>query len=144
MPLLEWYLTKGQPDTKVEQISSWPEVIPLLATRCLYWGLNMTKGHPNPRPDQISSSPEVIPLLTTRCLYQGWGVMSNQSSTWPKVWPNVKLTWSSTTLDHEMPQFWGYIWPKVSLTQKSKKNFNLTWSLIYGSTSGQWSAWHKG
>ena len=97
------HLANGQPDTKADQISSWPEVIPLLATRCLYWGLNLTKGHPNPRPDQMSSWPEVIPLLTTRCLYQGWGVMSNQSSIWSKVRPNIKLTWSNTTLGHQMP-----------------------------------------
>ena len=30
-------------------------------------------------------------------------------SSWPDIWLNVKLTWCSTSLGHQMPP-WGYIW----------------------------------
>ena len=53
----------------------------------------------------------------------------------PKGWPNVKLTWCSTTLGHKMPVLgwgwgteghrgwwrWGYIWPNLSLTHSLTK-----------------------
>ena len=71
------HLTKGQPDPKADQMSHWPEVIPLLTTRCLYQGvgadrgLPLTKGQADPKADQMSCWPEVAPLLTTRCLYEG-------------------------------------------------------------------------
>ena len=37
---LAWgvHLTKDWPDPKADQLSCWPEVVPLLTTRCLYWG----------------------------------------------------------------------------------------------------------
>ena len=39
MPILmRVCLTQCQPDPKVHQMSSWPDVVLLLATRCLYWG----------------------------------------------------------------------------------------------------------
>ena len=75
--------------------------------------------------------PKVVTYLATRCLYWGggWGVRagatSDQISTWPKSWTNVKLTKSSVTLGHDMSllgaggkRAWWYIWPKVSLTQR--------------------------
>ena len=31
----EVHLTKGQPDPKADQMSSWPKLVSLLATRCL-------------------------------------------------------------------------------------------------------------
>ena len=46
MPVLGVHLTKGQPDPKADQMSSWPEVVPWLATRCLYWGVHLIKGQP--------------------------------------------------------------------------------------------------
>ena len=46
--LIIWglHLTKGQPDPKVDQMSSWPDVVPLLATRCLY--LCLSSGQLDP------------------------------------------------------------------------------------------------
>ena len=41
-------------------------------------------------------------------------------STWPRCWPNVKLTWCSTSLGHQMPLL-RYIWLKVHLTQRLTK-----------------------
>ena len=32
------HLTKHQPDPQADDISCWPAVVPLLTTRCLYWG----------------------------------------------------------------------------------------------------------
>ena len=131
-------------------------LVPLLATRCLYWGVHLTKGQPDPKDDQMPSWPDVVlllgirclylgstselrstghnlvPLLATRCLYQGWVCMSDQRSAWSKGRPNVKLTWCSNMFGHQMPLPWGYIWPKVSLAQRYDKNVNLTQSLIYG------------
>ena len=66
-------LTEGQPDPKAPQVSSWPDVILLFATRCLYWG------------------------------------MSHWRSAWPKGWPNVKMTWCSTILGHQMPLLGVYL-----------------------------------
>ena len=60
-------------------------------------GVHLTKGQPDPKADKMSSWPEAVPPLTARCLYQGG--TSDQRSAWPKGWQNVKLTWSSTTLD---------------------------------------------
>ena len=42
------YLTKGQPDPKAEQMSSWLDIVPLLATRCLYQGVHLSSGQLNP------------------------------------------------------------------------------------------------
>ena len=38
MPLPGVHLTAGQPDPKAHQMSSWPDVVLLMATRCFYWG----------------------------------------------------------------------------------------------------------
>ena len=45
------------------QMSSWPDVVLLLATGYLYWGVTF---------ELRSTGPKVVPLLTMRCLY--WGV----------------------------------------------------------------------
>ena len=42
-------LTKGQSDPRADQMSSWLDVVPLLATKCFYWGhvwprVSLTKG----------------------------------------------------------------------------------------------------
>ena len=77
----------------------------------------------------------------------GDGGTSNQRSVWPKGWPNIKLTWCSTTLGHEMylpggtselrstgPNliplltmrclYWGYMWLKC---KKDIWKFEHTW-----------------
>ena len=79
------HLTKGQPDPMADQMSSWPEVVLLLATRCLYqgWGCMSDQRSAWSKADQMSSWPEVVLLLATRCLYQGMGVY---------VWSKVSLT----------------------------------------------------
>ena len=95
------HLTECQPDSKADQMSSWPKVISLLANRCLYWGamgtqgVHLTKGQPDSKADQMSRWPNIVPLLATRYLYS-----------------EVHLT-------------------KVSLSQILDKNVNLTQSLIY-------------
>ena len=52
-------------------MSRWPDVVPLLATRCLYWGVHLTTCQPDPNDNQMSRLPDVVPLLSTRCLYLG-------------------------------------------------------------------------
>ena len=81
--------------------STRPNFIPILATRCLYWGVCLTNGQSNPKADQMSSWPDIVLLLATRCLYQGVHLT--------KGWPNVKLTWHSTSLGHEMPLLGVYL-----------------------------------
>ena len=88
---------------------SWPDVVLLLATRCLYQGVNLTKGHADPKADQMQSWPDVVLLLATRCLYQGG--MSEQRSTGPNIVPLLATKCI----------YWGYIWPKVRLTQRLTK-----------------------
>ena len=86
MPLLGVHLTTGQPDPMAAQMLNWAEEVPFLATRCQHWGyiwaqVNQTLfcttlGHQIPVPGGTSE------LRSTG--------------------PNVKLTWSSTTLGHQM------------------------------------------
>ena len=74
----------GQPDPKADQMSIWPDVVLLLATRCLTgggvgakgvmgWRVHLTKHQPDPQSDQMSCWPAVVSLFSTRCLYWGWG-----------------------------------------------------------------------
>ena len=42
MPLTGGHLTECQPDPKANQMSSWPDVVPLLVSTCLYWGVHLT------------------------------------------------------------------------------------------------------
>ena len=84
--------------------SAWPEVVPKLALRCLYWGYIWPKvsltwsssklGHEisllGGMSDQRSAWPEVVQLFATRCLYCGY------------IWPKVSLNWSSSKLGHKM------------------------------------------
>ena len=42
-------LTEGQPDPKADKMSSWPDVVPLLAIRCLYWEVCLTENQPDPK-----------------------------------------------------------------------------------------------
>ena len=71
LPLPGVYLMKGQLDPKVDQMWSWPDVVSLLATRCLYQGVYLMKGQLDPKVDQMSRCLDVVSLLATRCLYQG-------------------------------------------------------------------------
>ena len=67
-----------------DQMSSWPDVVSLLSTRCLYWGggvegaymgdvvgVHLTKHQPDTQANHMSCWPAVVPLLTNRCLYLG-------------------------------------------------------------------------
>ena len=91
VPLPGVHLIKSQSDPKVNKVSSWPNAVPLLATRCLYSGGTS---------ELKSTGPNLALVLTTRCLYQG--STSDQRSAWPKGWQNVKLTSCSTLLGHQM------------------------------------------
>ena len=79
------YLSKGKPDPKADQMSSWPTLVSHLGTRCLSWEqvaygsvqevrghkrgeggigrLHLTKGQPDPKADQMSSRPTVVWLV---------------------------------------------------------------------------------
>ena len=102
-------------DHRLALMSSWPKVVPLLPTRCLYWGMHLTKG----QPDQMSSWPKVVSFLATRCLFQGVHLTkgqpvpkADQTSSWPKAVPLFATRCSTCG---------GYIWPKVSLYQRLTK-----------------------
>ena len=78
------------------RMSWWPNIVLLVATRCLYQGVVCIL--------KMSSWPYVVVLLLTiRCLY--WGIFlhpQNVKLTW-RMTVNVKLTLHSTALDHQMP-----------------------------------------
>ena len=62
------HLTKHHPDPQANDMSCWPAVVPLLTTRCLYWGGGV-RGH--------------------------WGLhMKNEDSLWQ--WTHQNLRWSIT------------------------------------------------
>ena len=71
MPVWGGHLTKCQSDPKDDQMSSWPDVVLLLVTRCLYQGVHLTKCQSDPKDDQMSRWPDIVPFLATRCLYGG-------------------------------------------------------------------------
>ena len=60
-------------------------LVPLLATRCLYQGVYLTKGQSGLKADQMSSWPDIVPFLATRYLYQGG--TSELRSTRPNLVP---------------------------------------------------------
>ena len=64
-------------------------LVPLLATRYLYSGVQLTKHLHDPKAHYMSSWPEIVPLLSTRCLYQGG-----------YIWVQVNQTQLSTTFGH--------------------------------------------
>ena len=80
-----------------------PNAVPLLATRCLYWGVCLSSGQPDanwfhscpleastgegvhltkdqsdPKADKMSSWSDIVPLFATRCLYHGVCLSSGQ------------------------------------------------------------------
>ena len=65
-----------------DQMSTLPEVVSHLATRCLCWGL----GYIWPKVNLT----KVVTKLGTRCLHWGY------------IWPQVNLTKVSNTLGHKM------------------------------------------
>ena len=46
-----------------------PLFIPLLVTRCLYWGVHLTECQPDARDHQMSRWPNIVPFWATRYLY---------------------------------------------------------------------------
>ena len=100
-------------DNRTWALVNGPKLVPLLATRCLY-----VRGMSELR----STGPNIVLVLATRCLYwweyiwaqvnwtsiSTWlghqmllpGGMSDWWSAPLKGWPNVKLTWHSTALEH--------------------------------------------
>ena len=73
----------------------WPDVVLLLATKCLYWGwgwghmgvgVHLTKHQPDSQADQMSCWPVVVPLLTTRCVY--WGGEGPTGGIGGDIWKN--------------------------------------------------------
>ena len=106
------HLIECQPDQKAHQISSWPGIVLLLATRCSMGGTSdwisaWLKGLPNVKLTWCSTAlGHYMPL-------QGvGGGMSDWRSAWPKGSPNVKLTWCSVAVGHQMSLPGGYIWLK--------------------------------
>ena len=86
MPLPgEVHLTECQPDPKDDQMSRGPDVVPFLATRCLYQGVHLHSDVPgtsenlNTNDSLVSRWPDVVLLLVTRCLYWGGYI-------WPTWW----------------------------------------------------------
>ena len=82
------HLTSWQCDPKDNQMSRWPDAVPFLATRCLYWGVHLT-----------------------------WVCLTVNVRLTLHVTVNVKLTWHSAAPDHQMPLLGGYVWLNLSLTQ---------------------------
>ena len=63
-------------------------------------GVCLTECQSDPKAHQMSSWPDIVLLLTTRCFYWGY-VWLNVSLT--QRLTNVKVTWCSTALGHQMP-----------------------------------------
>ena len=93
-----------------DQMSTWPEVVSHLTTRCLCQGVCLTRSQPGPKSDQMSTRPEASSWGAV-CLTQGkpdqksdqmsnlpeassWGGTSDKGQPDPKIWqkcqPDVK------------------------------------------------------
>ena len=105
------------------------KLVPLLATRCLYWGhwgigggdgvgVHLTKYQPDPQADDMLCWPAVVPLLNTRCLYWGgaskglvgsvgrcWGIGGLHMKKMKTVYCKVLLKTQDSllhTIEHEL------------------------------------------
>ena len=118
--------------------------IPVLATRCLYWGVHLTWACLTVNVKLTlhltvnSRWPDVLLLLATRCLYWGgvhltWACLTRNVKLILHLTVNVKLTWCSTTLGHQMPLWGGHLtWACLTVNVKQtlhlSVNVKLTWS----------------
>ena len=91
---LQW---EGQPDPNADQMSRWPDVVVLLATRCLYSGMSELR----------SIWHKFVLLLSTRSLYQGVHLSSDQSD--PVNHMQVSLTQKLTKCQADLMQY--SYWP---------------------------------
>ena len=91
IPLLGVCLTECQPDPKAHQISSWPDVVLLWATRCLYWGGVKTIK----MAWDLCSSPPCIPFYPYTMLQNPMLKPSCQKSSKPIITQKVLVTQSS-------------------------------------------------
>ena len=86
---------------------SWPDVVPVQATRCLFWGyiwLNVWARM------SVFVSIELLKM-----------------SRWPYIWLYVKLTWCSTSLGHQMPILGVCLTVNVKVTLHLTVYVKLTW-----------------
>ena len=115
-----------------DQMSSWPDILPLLATKCLYQGYIWPK---------VGLTQRMTKCQLDLTYYHSWPLnastrgTSDQKSVWPKGWPNVNLTWHITNLGHQMPLLWVHltkgqpypeIWQKVSTWPKASSMGGLS------------------
>ena len=94
-------MAKGQHDSKADQMSSLLDGGPILATRCLFWGIHLTEGQPDPN--------------LTKChtyLMEDHSCPLDAST---GVTSELRSTGTTRCI------YWGYIIPKVSMTQRLTK-----------------------
>ena len=102
-------LTAGHSDPKAHQIARWPDIVLLLATRCLQWGYIWA---------QVSLTQRLTTCHADLMSYCSWsldtskGGTSDCRSAWPKGWPNVKLFSTASTGGRGASDL------RVSLTQR--------------------------
>ena len=73
-----------------------------------------------------------------------WTELTMRRSAWPKHWPNVKVTWHSTALGHQMPLPWGYILAHINQTEFSRGSIIFPCPDHFISLSVLKSNWHFG
>ena len=89
MPVLGVDLTICQPDPEADQMSSWPDVVPLFSTRCLYCGVHLTWVCPTVNVKLTLCLTVNVKLAL--CLTASWFInMSSNSG-------NVKLPFLAST-----------------------------------------------
>ena len=107
--------TECQANPKDAQMSRWPDIVPFLAMRCLYWGY-LIKCQPDPLDDQMSRCPDIVLFLVTSCLYRGVHLTEcqpdpkdEQMSRWPDLVPflawDVPTRGVNISLTHPMTKY---------------------------------------
>ena len=111
------HLTKHHTDPQADHMLCWPAAVPLLTTRCLYWGLGVSIREANRVCRGIGGlhMKNEDCLLQSTCENSRWSVADN------RTWAQVNGTQVHTTLGHRMPLPRGYVWLEVSLTQRLTK-----------------------
>ena len=123
MPLLGVHLTKGLPDPKADQMSSWPDVVPLLATRCCYQGVHLSKGQPDPK------------------IWQKMSTWPKASSVGRSIWLKCKKDiWKLEHTLHFMLYFTEVFSMKDQLEKVDKSQTHLTeftYNLVWGTNPNE-------
>ena len=119
--------SKGWPNVKMTWYCTlFEHQMPLL-------GVHLNEYQPKPKDDQMSRWLDIALFLTTRWLY--WRLHLTECQLDPKGWTNVKMTWFSTILGHDMPLS-RVMFDWISAWHMPMTKYRMTWCSYHS-----WPPW---